>query len=308
MSNTKKKDLTSLGEVYGSILNGVRKNIIKESKVKEVIGDAPLIKGGPQETAGYVPAKIDRRKMSKKELDDNLYNIKDLSEEDEETKKAKKDYDKDGEIETPEEEYKGSRSKAIELAKSKKETRKIARESLNNFMSKKSIFDKLYENVMFGGEQDETQELDSLGLDDATPDEELGGEGEDEVTITLDRETAMKLYELLGACCGEGAEEGEMSDEEGEMGDEEAEEGGSEYEEDEENLGHASTFSSNVDYGKNNKVGTVKPVGGTASSDVTDKVGNDGDHGHALVNAKQPNMGKSNKVGNLKQGQGAFQR
>jgi hypothetical protein len=305
MSIAKKKDITNLGDIYGSILNNVKKNIIQEGKVKEVIGDAPLQKGGPQETAGYVSSKIDRRKMSKKELDDNLYNIKDLSEEDEETKKAKKDYDKDGEVETPEEEYKGSRSKAIELAKSKKETRKIARESLNNFMSKKSIFDKLYENVMFGGEQDEAQELDSLGLDDATPDEELGGEGEDDVTITLDRATAEKLYEILGACCGEGAGEDEGMGEEGEMGEEE---GGNEYEEDEENLGNASTFSTNVDYGKNNKVSNLRPSGGTASSAVTDKVGNDGDHGHALVNAKQPNMGKSNKVGNLKQGQSAFQR
>ena len=318
MSTAKKKDLNSLGDIYGNILNGVKNNILRESKVKQEIGEAPLQKGGPQETAGYMPSKVDRRKMSKKELDDNLYNIKDLSEEDEETakkaKKSKKDYDKDGVVEAPEEEYKGSKDKAIKTALQKennKETRKIAQESLNKFMSKKSVFDKLYENVMFGGEQDETQELNSLGLDDATPDEELGSEGEDEVTITLDRDTAMKLYEILGACCGEAGEgEDEMGGEgDDEMGGEgEDEFGGNDYDEDEENLGGASTFSKTVDHGKNNKVGNLKPVGGSASSDVTDKVGNDGDHGHALVNAKQPNMGKSNKVGNLKTGQGAFQR
>jgi hypothetical protein len=319
MSTAKKKDLNSLGDIYGSILNDVKKNIIKESKVKQEIGEAPLQKGGPQETAGYMPVKVDRRKMSTKELDDNLYNIKDLSEEDEETtkkdskaKKAKKDYDKDGTIETPSEEYKGSKDRAIKTTLPKennKETRKIALESLNKFMSKKSVFDKLYENVMFGGEQDETQELDSLGLDDATPDDELGSEGEDEVTITLDRDTAMKLYEVLGACCGEAGEgEDEMGGEgEDEMGGE-GEFGGNDYDEDEENLGGTSTFSKTVDYGKNNKVSNLKPVGGSASSASTDKVGNDGDHGHALVNAKQPNMGKSNKVGNFKTGQGAFQR
>lgn len=283
MSTTKKKDLNSLGDIYGNILNDVKKSIIRESKVKEEIGEAPLQAGGPQEKGGFQPAKIDRKKLSKKDLKDNLYNIKNLSQHD-----CNCDENEEDEEEITE------------------ESRKIAQKSLNKFMSKKSIFDTLYENVMFGGEQDETQELDSLGLDDATPDDEMGGE--DEVTITLDRETAMKLYEVLGACCGEGADEGE-----GEMGGEDefgGEEGGfgGDNEEDEESLGGATASSKTVDYGKNNKVGNLKPVGGSASSASTDKVGNDGDHGHALVNAKQPDMGKNNKVGNLKTGQGAFQR
>ena len=116
----------------------------------------------------------------------------------------------------------------------------------------------------------------------------------------------MKLYEVLGACCGEGAEESEG---EGEMGEGEDDFGGyGDNEEDEENLGDTATFSKAIDYGKSNKVGNLKPAGGSASSASTDKVGNDGDHGHALVNAKQPNMGKSNKVGNYKTGQSAFQR
>jgi hypothetical protein len=77
--------------------------------------------------------------------------------------------------------------------------------------------------------------------------------------------------------------------------------------EDEEDLGHPNTGSvKGVDMGKNNKVGNVKPKGGTASSAYTSKVGLDGDHGHALVNAKQPNMGKNNKVGNLKTGKSLF--
>lgn len=280
MSTAKKKDFNSLGEAYGSMLNDVKRTIVRESKVKEgEIGEAPLTKGGPQETGGFVPSKIDKNKMSEKEEEDNLYDIDDLS------------YDAEGDERDEDEE---------ELSP---ESRKIARESLNNFMSKKSIFDKLYENVMFGSEdaEDNMQELDELGIGDATPDEELGGEGGDEVTFTLDRETAKKLHDVLMSALGE--DEGEGEDEFGgeeEMGEED-------YDEDEEE-GGASTFTKSVDYGKNNKVGTVKPVGGTATSDVTDKVGNDGDHGHALVNAKQPNMGKNNKVGKLKTGQGAFQQ
>lgn len=302
----KKKDINSLGAIYGDILNNIKKNLVKESKVKEEIGEAPLQKGGPQETAGFKPTKVDRRKMSKKELDDNLYNIKNLSEEDEETakkaKKSKKDYDK------------GSKDKAIKTTlqkESNKESRKIARRSLNNFMRKKSIFDKLYENVMFDGPQQTSGEddLDALGIDDATPDDELGSEGEDEVTITLDRDTAMKLYEVLGACCGETGEGEDEIGGEDEISDEDEGFGSySDNEEDEENLGNASTFSKTIDYGKSNKVGNLRPSGGTASSAVTDKVGNDGEHGHALVNGKKPDMGKANKVGNLKTGQVAFQR
>ena len=283
MSTLKKKDLNNLGDIYGNILNDMKKNIIQESKIKEEIGEAPLQKGGPQETAGYKSEKIDRKKLSKKDSKDNLYNIENLSGQD------KKEEDEE------------------EITQ---ESRKIAQRSLNKFMSKKSIFDKLYENVMFGGEQDEDQMNSSLGLDDATPDDELGSEGEDEVTITLDRDTAMKLYEVLGACCGEGTEEGEGEGEgEGEMSEGEDDFGGyGDNEEDEENLGDTATFSKAIDYGKSNKVGNLKPAGGSASSASTDKVGNDGDHGHALVNAKQPNIGKINKVGNLKTGQGAFQR
>ena len=280
MSTAKKKDLNSLGDIYGNILNDVKKNLVKESKIKQEIGEAPLIKGGPQETAGYIPAKIDRKKMSKKEKEDNLYNIKNLS-QDEENEKVEEDEEEITE-----------------------ESRKIAQRSLNNFMSKKSVFDKLYENVM-GMEDAEDQTLDALGLDDATPDEELGSESGEEVTITLDRATAEKLLDIIGAAMGPEETEAEGDESEDMMGGEESYEGS---EEDEEDLGGATSFSKQVDYGKNNKVGNLKPVGGAASSASTDKVGNDGDHGHALVNAKQPDMGKNNKVGNLKTGQGAFQR
>jgi hypothetical protein len=43
----------------------------------------------------------------------------------EEAKKAKKDYDGDGRVESPEDEYKGSKDKAIKMAKGKKGKKKV---------------------------------------------------------------------------------------------------------------------------------------------------------------------------------------
>jgi hypothetical protein len=310
----KSNDFAKLGQVYGGMLNGMKHKLVSEGKIGPKvkpgeIGDAPLVKGGPQETAGYMPAKVDRKKMSDKELKDNLYNIKNLSEPEH--------------LEEDEEDMKDAKHKAKKVAKkavkgkekvkTKKESGKIVKESINNFMRSKSIFDKLYENVTgqfngmspMGSEMEETEELDALGIE---------GEGEgmeeagDEISLKLDRETAQKLIDVLQAAIGDGEEEVEVDEFEMEDGDEmedEGEEMG--YDEDEEDLG-ASSHSKEINYGKNNKVGNLKAQSGGASSAYTDKVGADGDHGHALVNAKQPNMGKSNKVGTLKTGKSAFEQ
>ena len=277
MSTTKKKDLNSLGSIYGDILNNIKRNIIKESKVSEEIGEAPLQDGGPQEKGGFEPVKLDTKKMSDKELKDNLYNVKDLSYDEE-----LQDNEEDEEV--------------------PQESRKIARESLNNFMSKKSIFDRLYENVIGqteGPVDSSMEDLDALGI-------EGGSEGEsDEVTITLDRETAQKLHDILAPLLSdEGEAEGEA---EGEGSDEEYSPMGG-PEEDEEDFGHAINAAKEPNMGKSNKVGNLKPQSGGASSAYTDKVGNDGDLGHALVNAKEPNMGKNNKVSSLKTGKSMFEQ
>ena len=239
-------------------------------------------------------------KMSKKELKDNLYNIKGLSqpenlEEDEETT----------------DKVKTTSKKAVKKTVKKKiskESGKIVKESINNFMRSKSIFDKLYENVQaqfgntspMGSEMEETEELDALGIDT----EEDSAEGD--ISFKLDRETAMKLMDVLQAAL----DEGEMEDEGDSEGEFEMEDGGEETgysDEDEEDL-DAKDLTKEVNYGKNNKVGSLKAQSGGASSAYTSKVGADGDHGHALVNAKQPNMGKSNKVGTLKTGKSAFEQ
>lgn len=92
-------------------------------------------------------------------------------------------------------------------------------------MSNKSLFDKLFEEVM----QDDAE---ALGL--PAPGESEGVEsgmegevgGEDEVTLTMDRATAQKLHDLLAQVLGT---EEEVGEEEGEGGEEgEGEEGGEE--------------------------------------------------------------------------------
>jgi hypothetical protein len=306
------------------MLNNMKHKLVSEGKIGTTvkpgeIGESPLIKGGPLETAGYVPSKIDRRKMTEKDLKDNLYNIKNLSqpdnlEEDEESEKT--DKPKKGMFTKGKKPVKKDKDKESE--ETIKESRKIAKASINNFMRKKSIFDKLYENVMgqpeggmpMGSEMDDANELDALGIEGEGEGMEETGE---EVTFTLDRDTAQKLIDVLQAAIG-GEEEGGFGDEEGdteleddmEEGEpEEAEEGF--WDEDEEDLG-ADNLSKEINYGKNNKVGNLKTQSGSATSAYTDKVGSDGDHGHALVNAKQPNMGKSNKVGSLKTGKSMFEQ
>ena len=308
----KSNDFAKIGQVYGGMLNGMKHKLVSEGKIGPKvkpgeIGEAPLIKGGPQETAGYMPAKVDRTKMSEKELKDNLYNIKNLSnpdnlEEDEEDMKDTKHKAK---------KVAKKMVKGKEKAKTQKESGKIVKESINNFMRSKSIFDKLYENVTgqfngmspMGSEMEETEELDALGIEGEGEDMEETG---DEVTFTLDRATAEKLHEVLMSVLGGDEEVDEFDMEAGDEMEDEGEEMGY-MDEDEEDLG-ASNHSKEVNYGKNNKVGNLKTQSGGASSAYTSKVGADGDHGHALVNAKQPNMGKSNKVGTLKTGKSAFEQ
>lgn len=87
---------------------------------------------------------------------------------------------------------------------------KIESKKINNFMSK-SVFDKLFEDVMGSVPSDEQDAL-TLG---AVPGAEDAGteEGGDEVTITLPRDLAHKLHELLAAVV-EGEKEEELDHEE----------------------------------------------------------------------------------------------
>lgn len=297
-----KNDINNLGSVYGSMLNGLKRDLIKEGKVGPGdIGEAELKDGGPEAADGFAEAEVDVEKLSDKEKKENLYDIDKHSythkyvpataeedEEDAEEDEEKPDYidiDKDGD-------KKESMKKAAKDAEEKEEdeessqiSEKIARDSLNNFMKQKSVFDKLYDKVMVSENFDEmeSEDFDALGLADATPDEELGGE--DEVTVTLSKDVAKTLCDLLQAAMGE------SDDEDG------AEEA---PEEDEEGIDTGSTHSGSYDDGKNNKVGDLKPAGGASEKGTGATLDNGSDLGDSYDD------GKNNKVGSLSTGDRAF--
>jgi len=323
-----KDDLNSLGSLYGGMLNGLKKDLIKEGKVGPgEIGDAALQAGGPTEEGGFAEAEVDIEKLTDKEKEDNLYNINKLSytssympEEDEEGKyddkdgkKEKCDYvdceedkeDKDAEEDEERsdgtddgeceecgglgcESCNGTGEKSEESEESLEITEKIARVSLNNFMKQKSVFDKLYDKVMVNEDFDEmeSEDFDALGIEDATPDDELG----DEITVTLSKDVAQALCDVLQAAMGESdSEDGDEADAaEGAFG-----------EEDEEGIDTGSTHSGKYDDGKNNKVGDLKTAAAATAKGADSKLDAGSSHSGAYDD------GKNNKVGSLTTGQRA---
>jgi hypothetical protein len=282
-----KRDYKNLGSVYGDMLNQVKRKIVKEGKKME-IGEAPLEDGGPSKDGGFEEAEADPRKLKNKKGKENMYNLDKLSYPDH------LEEDKEDDTENEDEKH--------EEGKKSKESEKIAMEGLNNFMKQKSIFDKLYNKVMISesyDEMEETDDLDALGIDDATPDDELGEEGDSDVTITMDRATAQQLCDLIQAALGD---EDEFDMEGEDMGEDMGEEGGFDSfdgEEDEE--GAPTAMSTSYNDGKHNKVGNLKPKGRASATGATGKIDPGSSHSGSY------NDGKQNKVGNLKTGQGAFE-
>jgi hypothetical protein len=293
----RKKDMFSLGDLYGGMLNSVKKNINESTgpggKSLEEDDARKLENGGPSEKGGY--------------------------------KKALHDEDEEDEEQDEDEAPKKKVKKVV------KESQKIAKRTLNTFMKKQSTFDKLYSKVIKEnwGIEDAEDDIGALGLGDATPDSDLeddfGGSdegdfgGEDEsVTLTLDKATAQTLIDLLQGALGGGEGEDEFGGEgeiEGDdsgldFSDEPAEDNEEmDFEEDEETYGTKTNAPDKkaAFQGKNNKVGgKIKPSSKKASSEVTDDVGDDGDFGHAITSPKKVNDGKNNKVGNLSKGADFF--
>jgi hypothetical protein len=321
---SKNNDLTNLGEIYSDVLNKV---VVTEQNVPVgEIGNADLEKqGGPTERGGFKESENDITKVGKK---NNNYNVRGYSygddndpglgcdgplptgkgnaysgivgEEDEEDNE-KPDYidlDKDG---NKKESMKKAAKDKKKGEENSEETEKIAKESLNNFMATKSVFDKLYDKVMvnenfpFANEEAGEDDLDALGLADAETDAEAG---EDEITVTLDKEMAQALCDVLQAAIGdegEGEDEFDMEGEDGAPEDMEY----SEAEEDEE--GTPTAMNTHYNDGKNNKVGNLKAKGAASATGASGKV----DPGSAMNT--HYNDGKNNKVGNLKAGQSAFE-
>jgi hypothetical protein len=335
----------TLGDIYGQMLKGVQvvqenaqENINKSKKVPKQSKNAfseinPLQKGGPSEKGGYHKALNDDYDDCREDEErryDNLDKLKEklknpnLSDKQKQTiKKAIKDIESGIQSEEAEERI-------------HKESKKIARDRLNTFMTKKSTFDKLFESVMGGAfdNQEDAQEVDALGLGDAPMDDEFGddefGDDEDQVTFTLDRATAQKLHDvLMGVLDGGMEDEGDDLDfdtEDDFGGDDEMDDDDDEmdYNEEEERgtfptdkVGNDGTVGAKDGkgggqqhkfQGRSNKVnGRPQPKGQkTKVVGTTDKVGNDGDYGHALHGAKQPDMGKQNKVSDIRQSEDFF--
>jgi hypothetical protein len=208
------------------------------------------------------------------------------------------------------------------IKKNKKKRGKVNERNINSFM--KSKFDKLFENVM-DDEMDVKMDLGpGVGPEGESEDMDMDIENEtggDEVTFTLDRETAQKLHDVLMSVLGGEEESGEEESDLEDLGIEDegdsAElEGGEDLEdedeqemedEDEENYfeevgtekladaaGHKLT--------KAGTVGSVKASKGKASADVTDETGTStlGNKGEALSKAG------NHVVGNLKKGGSLF--
>lgn len=299
-----RKELTSIGEVYGKMLNNFKYNHIKESN-SNAFGDQPKLVGKGPDTDGYNKALNDEKpeeceedvKSTKRQ--DTTQKLKAKLNDPKLSPEAKKKLQKQIDLRTAEE----SEEEIVS------ESKKITKRTLNNFMSK-SVFDKLYNKVLkenFGQEDD----TDALGLSDATPDSEfgdegfgdegeddLGGEG-DEVTFSLPRDVAQQLIDVLQGVLGGGEED--FGDEGGtddlNFDDEGADDFGVEedemsFEEDEEEGTKVAPDKKKVFQAKSNKVsGPPAPKSGKAKSDITDETGTK--DGAPPITALQ---GKSNQV------------
>ena len=312
----RKRDLIQIEEAYGAVVGnppGLKsskqqlkpgKSIDKTYEVagKEVKTKMPAAKAGAYDK-GFVhdnsgPNGADNFKSTELDpdnpaiKDDNAYNVKQMSDEEADT-------------------Y------------FKAENKKIAKENINNDMAKnKSIFDRLYEEVM----DDESFDAVELGIGDDEGGDDI--ESSDTVSITIDKDLAVKFHEALAEVIGgedeAGDDEADM-EAEGELGEDEEAGGFEEMEEDdadedeehdedemddedEESFNYFGEEIEAEDLGHplvNQKEGNPTPVSGSSNvvktqytskvgskggdGKVTDKVGDDGDEGHPLVNQRKGN-------------------
>jgi hypothetical protein len=327
-----KKDLLSIGEAYGDVLNRVK---INEEVPAGEIGEAPLESGGPEERGGFRPSEIDIDRMSEKDKKDNIYNIKGYTygdgndpgntdqpdptgptyaqaaytgvvgpEEDEEEEDSVEDEENKKKGEKGE---KGEEGEDTEESEEDEEIlgehEKMARDGLNNFMSKQSVFDKLYDKVMvsenfpndFGDEsQEDVNDLEALGIETEVDVDEVP----EEIALTIPGELAQTLADILQTALAQQETDVDL--------DVDVTETDTEFEEDEEaqmkdgggyGVDAGSTFKKEINYGKKNRVGKLRPATGLAQKDGG---GYSQDAGSPL--SKEVNYGKQNKVGNLKPG------
>lgn len=312
-----KRDLQNIGDAYGDMLNALKHTIVKESKTAIKPGGNDFDdrgdnfakqEGGMTKDGGASMALNDDHPANCKcgcKEEDNEERMSSSAKKEQKLKAALKNPKlSDAARKDIQDQLNAMERGESEEEKELQESRKMGKQILNTVMTRKTLsFDKLFRSVVnenYMGMEDAEDDVDAFGLEDEMTDDEMGSDmGGDEVTFTLDKATAQKLHDVLMAALGgdeEGGDEGEDLD--FDMGDEDEDEMGGDFEEDEETPAIGKLT------GKPNKVGKLKASSGKASSDVTDKTGDDGDYGHALYNAKQPNIGagSNNKVGNYKAG------
>ncbi len=262
---SRKNNLSDIWSVYAN-------SIIKESAKPKNFGvtpgkgaadinskDATNIqnkKSSEIENVSGFQSPVDVKRISKKKKTNNLYDIEKFSSEKFDDKVAK-----------------------------------TYKESIN--INMKTVFDKLFEEVMG---DDDVEELDALGIDtgdEDTGEEDTGGE----VTLTLPKETAQMICDMLTAQLGEGdLDDGEESFEDNEMGFEDYEEmeehddiaEATEIKELPNSAGHKLTS-------KNNKVGGTIKVTHTKADGSLKKVGN-GEGKELPSSAGHGLTSKNNKV------------
>jgi hypothetical protein len=293
---TRVKSIKDIGLVYEAMKKSpeIKQNVVEEKTVKTL-----------NTFASAKDKKIDTKKITSKGSDKNAFSLKNTGPE------AAEGFSKD--IVDPKNAKKNNH---FEPQKFSTALEKKDPANINNNMSK-SIFDRLYEDVM----KDDAFDLGiQAGPEGAEADkaEDLGGEHED-VTVTLPRDVAQKLHDMLGDVLGGSEEHGEdKEDVEGsEAGAEEAgaEEAGSDEDEqskadkkdedeDEEAVaGEATELEELPDskgqslQGKNNKVpGKLGHAKSSKASGDTKGVTMDGKPS-ALPDSKGHSLqGKNNKV------------
>jgi len=172
------------------------------------------------------------------------------------------------------------------------------RESIN--INMKSVFDKLFEEVMDG--QESNEELDALGIEAG---DEGAGEDSNEITITLDKDMASQLCDILQAAMGDEEADDDAEAEDYEMEEvsyDEAEEDHDEEEDD--TVDEATELTAVPDsagqslQSKKNTVGSVKSTTGKADGKVKGQKGDEegSSKGHKLM-SKDNKVSTKNKVG-----------
>ncbi len=269
----KKQDLKDLGDVYSKLGEEVvvsEKNDMTVGDKNAAVGEAPLLDGGDKDSGAEEAKEVKGTDAPGVEDDTPKGKLAGTPEEDEE-----------------------NAAEALETAS----------DGINKYMAKKSAFDELFAKVIsedFGME--EQDDLNALGIEDATPDDELGEEGDDdaseeEVTITLDKDMCQKLCDILKAACGE-EDSDEAADED--VADE------LEFDTDtpeEDNEGAPTAFNTHYNDGRSNKVGHAEGPGQPkvqAANKVAHKptAGPGDTDGKPQAHGDHYDDGKNNKVGN----------